>query len=110
MMTAPRAALAVAVTMTEATLQETVRQLCQNLKLFHYHPHDSRRSEPGWPDSVIIGPRGILYRELKSHRGTLTSEQTQVRYLLLAAGADYGVWKPVQLLDGTIARELAAIV
>ena len=104
------ATLAIAKAMTEATLQEQVRKLASNLQLFHFHPYDSRRSQPGWPDSVIIGPRGILYRELKSQSGRPTSEQTEVGYRLKAAGADFAIWRPADLLDGTIARELAALM
>ncbi len=107
-MTAPGQA-AVAAMMTEAKLQETVRQLCVNLGLYHYHPHDSRHSAGGWPDSVIAGPRGILFRELKRQDKSPTAEQARVGALLTAAGADYAVWRPLDLLDGTIAREVAAI-
>ena len=103
------AQLGIARAMTESTLQTNVHKLCKNLKLYHFHPYDSRRNEPGWPDSVIIGPRGILYRELKSQSGTLSPEQTEVGYRLTAAGADFAIWRPGHLLDGTIARELAAL-
>lgn len=97
----PRAAA-----MTERELQEHVRQLCAGLGLFHYHPHSSRRSAPGWPDSVIIGAGGILYRELKTEAGVLSPEQRRVGELITRAGGNWAVWRPRQLLDGSIAREL----
>lgn len=94
--------------MSEAQLQDAVRQLCAGLGLYHYHPHYSRRSEPGWPDSVIVGSR-VLYRELKSERGALTPEQRDVGQRLTDAGQDWAVWRPSQLLSGEIGRQLASI-
>jgi hypothetical protein len=97
--------------MTEAELQDKVRQMCDQLGLYHYHPHDSRRSAKGWPDSVIISQRTrrMIFRELKTESGTLTSEQKRVGYLLVAAGEDWAVWRPHDLSDGSIGAELAEL-
>jgi hypothetical protein len=97
--------------MTEAELQEQVRLMCAQLGLYHYHPHDSRRSAAGWPDSVIISQRTrrIIFRELKTERGILTGEQKRVGYLLVAAGEDWAVWKPHDLYDGSIQHELVEL-
>lgn len=83
--------------------------MCADLGLYHYHPHDSRRSEGGWPDSVIIGRDRAIFRELKSQAGKLTSEQRHVGYLLTAAGLSWEVWRPADLVDGTIGAQLAAL-
>ena len=99
----PRAAA-----MTEAQLQESVRQYCATLGLFHYHPWSSVRSEPGWPDSTIIG-RKVLFRELKAEYGKLSPAQVKVSYLLKAAGANWKVWRPSDLFSGLIAAELAEV-
>ena len=64
---------------------------------------------PGWPDLVVIGPRGALFRELKSATGTLSPAQFDVACRLADAGLDYDVWIPADAWDGTIDRELAAI-
>jgi len=106
MITAPR--LAAARAMSEAELQQHVRDLCAALRLSHYHPHYSRRSEPGWPDSVIIGAR-ILFRELKSEQGALSPAQRDVRDRLTRAGADWALWRPRDLYSGAIGNQLAAI-
>jgi len=95
--------------MTEAELQEAIRAMCGQLGLYVYHPHDSRRSEKGWPDLAIIGRGGAIFRELKSDTGSLTSEQRQVGYLMRAAGLDWAVWDPTHLADGTVARRLATL-
>ena len=97
-----------AAAMTEADLERAVRRLLDGLGLFGFHPYDSRRSQPGWPDWAIIG-RKVLYRELKSEHGRLTSEQRTVGYLLTAAGQDWAVWRPSDLLAGRVAEELAAL-
>jgi hypothetical protein len=94
--------------MSEAQLQETVRMMCKQLGLYHYHPLTSVGSEKGWPDSVIIG-RKIIYRELKSEHGRPTPEQTALGYKLKAAGANWKIWRPSDLLSGLIAAELAEV-
>lgn len=94
--------------MSEDDLEEAVRDMLKVYGLWGYHTHNSRRSEPGWPDWVIVGKR-VLYRELKSADGTSRPAQTRVRNLLVAAGADWGLWRPADLASGRIAEELQAI-
>lgn len=84
-------------------------RLMDDLDLWGYHPRNSIGSRRGWPDWVILG-RSTLFRELKSQYGTLTADQRYVGRLLTAAGQDWRVWRPADLLDGTIARELVACV
>jgi hypothetical protein len=62
----------------------------------------------GFPDWVIVG-RAVLYRELKSPFGELTRAQRDWGFALQHAGADWAVWRPVDLASGRIAGELAAI-
>lgn len=94
--------------MTEAELERNVRRLLQLYGLYGYHTADSRRSAKGWPDWVIIG-RKVLFRELKTAYGVPTGEQRHVGYLLQAAGADWDIWRPLDLASGRIAREMQAI-
>lgn len=91
------------------SLEANVRKLMADLGLFGYHPRVSKGSQAGWPDWVIIGRAGILFRELKSESGTVTPEQRHVGELIVRAGGNWAVWRPRQLLDGTIARELAGV-
>jgi hypothetical protein len=92
-------------------LQESVRQMCLDLGLYHYHTHDSRRSNSGYPDSFIMNLRTgrHLWRELKTQAGQLSSMQKAVCYALTAGGADCATWRPADLLDGTIGAELARL-
>jgi hypothetical protein len=95
--------------MTEAQLQSAVLDLCKLLGVHYYHPYDSRRSVPGWPDLVLCGTRGLIFRELKSQTGKPAPEQTAWFARLLTAGQDISVWRPEDLRSGRIHRELTAI-
>ena len=97
--------------MTERELQEQVRLMCAQLGLYHYHAHDSRRSQGGFPDSWIISLRTgqAMFRELKSQAGKLTYEQKSLGYALRAGGHDWAVWRPANLLDGSIAAQLGQL-
>lgn len=62
----------------------------------------------GWPDLVLVGRGRVLFRELKAVGGRASKAQLMWGVSLRAAGADYGVWTPVEWLTGQIEEELAA--
>jgi hypothetical protein len=96
-------------TMTEAELDESVRTLARWLCLRCYSVRNSRAgvaTSAGFPDLVLCGPGGVLFRELKRQDGKLRPEQQQWGDALLQAGADWRAWRPGDLIDGTIEREL----
>jgi hypothetical protein len=93
---------------TEAELLASVLQLCDWLGLLAYHTHDSRRSQPGFPDLVIAGVSGVLFRELKSVHGVVSGGQRRWLRRLAQGGADSGVWRPLDWPD-RIRAELEAI-
>lgn len=103
----------IALQMTEdrgaGSLETHVRELMTDLGLWGYHTRNSIGSAKGWPDWVILGPRGSLFRELKSERGRLSPDQRMVGARLICAGLDWSTWRPRDLLDGTIGRQLAGI-
>ena len=98
-----------ATTMTEAELLSSVRKVAKDLGLRAYHTHDSRRSEPGFPDLVIVGPEGILYRELKTQKGRVRPEQTAWITDLIRAGQNAGLWRPMDLLNGGVLDDMRTI-
>lgn len=63
----------------------------------------------GYPDLTIVGPGGVLFRELKSATGPTTPEQLAWLRNLRTAGADAGTWRPADLRTGRIQRELRAL-
>jgi hypothetical protein len=83
--------------------------LCKIYGLKWYHPFDSRHSVSGWPDVVIVGPGGVVYAELKTQRGRVSSAQREWITALEHAGQAAFVWRPEDFLSGAIAIELAAI-
>jgi len=97
-----------AAAMSEAQLLAAVRQACHTLGLLCYHTYDSRRSEPGFPDLVIVGSRMII-RELKTESGRLRPEQRTWLDALSRAGQDADIWRPGDLYSGRIVRELASL-
>lgn len=60
-----------------------------------YHTHDSRHSEPGFPDIVATNGEQILFAELKSATGKLTKDQDTWLNLLTHTGiVDVHLWRP----------------
>lgn len=92
--------------MTEQELQDLVIMACRRMGLLYYHTHDSRRSEPGFPDLVIVGLSGILFRELKSRQGQLTPEQRRWGSRITAGRGNWAVWRPVDWQSGVIFGQL----
>lgn len=88
-----------------AFLADVLSAVASRPTLFAYHSFDSRLDTGGFPDLVIAGPGGVIFRELKIPRGSLSPTQTDWKYALLAAGADYDVWLPSHL-PGLISRTL----
>lgn len=76
-----------------------------------YHGRDSRLNPgaSGFPDWVLAGPGGLIVRELKSEHGTLPGDQRQWGRLMRAAGLDWQVWRPSDLLSGRIEAEVKAL-
>lgn len=98
--------------MSEAELMELIRNECIERNLIAFHCPDSRRSRlwtPGFPDLVIAGPRGVLFRECKDMHHTPTPDQRLWGLVLRDGEADWGLWRPDQWVDGTISAELAAL-
>lgn len=82
---------------TEAALLAHVLRRLKAHKWTAYHTHDSRRSQPGYPDIAAVRGSRLLYAELKSAKGRLTTEQRLWLDALWSAGAECYVWKPADL-------------
>lgn len=110
MITAAEHRASVAEAMTEDALLAQVRRLASDVGWLTYHTHDSRRSESGFPDLVLISPRQgrILFRELKTMRGRVSPDQKIWIEGLTAVGQDAGVWRPDDLVEERILGELRA--
>jgi hypothetical protein len=91
------------------SLEAHLRGLLDEFGLWGYHAGNPVMDRRGWPDWAIIGPRGMLFRELKTERGRLTPAQWSVGGQLIRAGQDWAVWRPRDLFSGVIRQQLEAI-
>lgn len=95
----------VAKAMTEAEWQADVVRTAGQLGWWTYHPLDSRGSQSGWPDLVLIREHRIVFAELKRESGQVKPAQLVVLAMLrtvagfvnAATGAEtiaVRVWRP----------------
>jgi hypothetical protein len=92
--------------MTERELQDAVVELAGYLGFLTFHPYDSRRSAPGWPDLVIVGHGRCIVAELKRERGRVSAMQQQWLDELALAGVATYVWRPWHWHSGEIENVL----
>jgi hypothetical protein len=88
---------------TEAQLLTEVLGICREHQILASHSYDSRRDYGrGFPDLVMAGENNVLFAELKSCGGTLSSEQIHWKYRLIGCGCYYTCWTPKDLESGHI--------
>lgn len=102
--------------MTEEQFFTKVLELCEGRDLWPVPVRPERfanrvGASRGFPDLMIVGPGGVLFRELKTDIGMgagrgLRAAQTLWMYRLQAAGLDWEVWQPRDMASGLIGREL----
>ncbi len=80
--------------LTEAAFLQMVRDLARLCGWLVYHPHDSRRSEAGFPDLLLLRGDVLLVAELKTDRGRLTPAQELWLLRFRTAGIPASVWRP----------------
>jgi hypothetical protein len=84
----------------EQVLLGDIRRVARAHGWLVYHTHDSRRSDEGFPDLVLVREAVLMY-ELKTNTGKLTpAQQTWLTLLERTGQVECGVWRP---------RDLAAI-
>lgn len=92
--------------MTERDLQAVTIELAEWLGWLSYHTYDSRRSQPGFPDLILVRRDRAIAVELKSGRGKVTAEQQTWLDALASAGIPTAVWRPADWFDGSIEAAL----
>lgn len=72
-----------------------------------FHSYDSLHDRlAGFPDLVIAGFGGVLFAELKDYGAQLSSPQNRWHWSLVAAGADWVLWRPADIISGEVDRKL----
>ena len=97
--------------MNEAQQLMFIASRCAENSLLWHHCNDSKRctGSAGMPDVIIVGVRGMLFRELKTGIGRRSAKQTEWYWNLKAVGADVGTWREDDFNNGTVEREIAAL-
>lgn len=106
MAAAPTSIDVLAAGMTEAELLANVRQLARLRGWLTYHTQRSQRSEPGFPDLMLVRRSRAVAVELKSQRGKCSPAQERWLEGLRGAGLEVYVWRPADWLAGSIDRAL----
>jgi hypothetical protein len=100
------------VTHLEHDFLAKVYDLCDHCGVKYHHCNDSRKctASPGLPDLILLGPRAVIFREVKaSLNDRVRAEQTEWRWTLKSAGADARVWTSEDLRYGRVAYEIAEL-
>ena len=102
------ASLAIA-DMTEKEWQAQVVALARTLGWTIFHTYDSRRSNPGLPDLILVRDR-VVFAELKRESGKLSAAQDEWLARLRRAGAEHYVWRPrdLETVGAVLSRRAAA--
>lgn len=88
---------------TEQEFTDAVIELCALRGLLVHHCRPARTAKgwvtpiqgnKGFTDLVIVGSRGVLFRELKSESGRVSPEQDVWIGRLARAGSNVAVWRP----------------
>jgi hypothetical protein len=80
---------------SEAEFQAALVAEAERLGWECYHTHDSRRSDPGLPDLLLVRPPRLIFAELKSAAGRLRPAQAKWVALLRGVPAvEVFVWRP----------------
>ena len=61
--------------MSERDYQKQIVELAETLGWRVYHTHDSRRSNPGFPDLVLVRDSRLVFIEVKRQSGKLSLAQ-----------------------------------
>lgn len=91
--------------LTEKVFTQMVIDLVHYLGWMAYHTHDSRHSEPGFPDLCMVKDGRIVFAELKTETGKSTPHQEHWLKELSKCNAEVYLWRPSDWED--IAATLA---
>lgn len=80
---------------TEAAWQRKLTAMARLLGWMTYHTYDSRRSDEGFPDLVLVRER-VIFAELKTDAKSSKPSNMQIAWAqgLTTAGAEVYLWRP----------------
>ena len=85
--------------LSEKAFLQQVKDLARAMGWFCYHTHDSRRSDPGFPDLVLTRYGRLIFAELKAENGKTSEAQIDWLGALELVARDASVvmvrlWRP----------------
>lgn len=85
-----------ALDISEKAFQALVEQAARATGWYVFHPYDSRRSEPGYPDLTIVSPtrKRTVWIELKTSKGKMSPAQKDWAWALEQAGNEVYCLRP----------------
>lgn len=92
---------------SEADLLAAVRRVANVSGWRAYHTYRSDKSEPGFPDLVLVRDERLVFAELKAQRGRLEPAQhAWLNALAVVERVETYVWRPLDALNKTILEVL----
>lgn len=85
--------------MLEKKWQADVEKHAKTFGWLCYHTYNSRRSEKGFPDLVMVRDNRVVYTELKTNDPASKPSVEQIKWLnaLDEAGCEVYLWRPANL-------------
>lgn len=97
-----------ALPVSEQQLQDAIVDMAHRLGWRTFHVYDSRRSNAGFPDLVLVRRSRLIFAELKVGRGRLSREQAEWKQALHDAGEVVYVWREEDWRLGAVEAVLRA--
>lgn len=99
----------------EASFQRQVIALAELNRWLCWHAYDAKRSTPGFPDLVLTRGGRLIFAELKTVKGRVSTEQARwLGFLGAVPGVLVRVWRPTDwpeieaVLTSPIAQDVSA--
>ena len=83
----------------ERDFQHSVVELAELYGWMIYHTYDSRRSNPGFPDLVMVRDNRVIFAELKTMKGKVTKHQERWLEALAKTQVEVKLWRPSDIND-----------
>lgn len=79
---------------SEKDFMEAVKAEAKRNRWLLYHTHNSRKSEAGFPDLILLRETRIIAAELKAEDGKTTAAQDKWLEAFMSARVEVYVWRP----------------
>jgi hypothetical protein len=95
----------------EEQLVNDIIEFADDIGLRWHRCPDSRRcrGHRGFPDLMLLGCHGVIFAEIKSRVGVLSPDQQTFKWMLLASGQRWFLWRRADWDSGQVQAELRAI-